>query len=174
VPGWAEDETIGNKLINARSETAREKPSFRAAFKRTRCVVPMTGFYEWRAMEGGKQPYFISRADDDAMLAAGLWEHWDGDERTRPLETFTILTTRANEALSALHERMPCLLEREDVGAWLGAGEDELERAEAVLRPAPDGVLRMHPVSTRVNSPKHDGPDLLERVEIEEQGGLFG
>lgn len=149
VPSWSKDRSIGPRLINARSETAAEKPAFRSAFARRRCVVPVSGFYEWQKREEGpKQPYYIYRADGEPLLFAGLWERWGKDDEI--LDTFTILTTEPNEMMSAVHDRMPCVLEREEVELWCGEYGNDSTRN--LLRSAADGVLTMHPVSTRVNN----------------------
>ena len=167
VPGWAKEHTIGAKMFNARSETVREKPAFRSAFARRRCVVPMNGFYEWKASAGEKQPWYVTRADGEAMLCAGLWEYWEGAGEGA-LETFSVITTTPNAFMSGVHDRMPCVLEPEMVGGWLSSGVDE---AQAMLVPAAEGVLRGHAVSKRVGNVRNDGPGLIEPAET--QGGLF-
>ena len=167
IPSWAKDASIGSRLINARSETAAGKPAFRSAFKQRRCVVPASGFYEWMKTGGAKQPYFITRADGQSLGLAGLWENWTDPDSGKELRTFTILTTDANEALKPLHDRMPVILEPEDVGRWLGErkkkGSDAAELTD-LLRPAADGVLALRPVSSRVNSPKNDDASVLDPV----------
>jgi putative SOS response-associated peptidase YedK len=163
VPFWADDPKIGYRLINARSESAASKAAFRDAFKKRRCLVLADGFYEWKKSGKTKQPFHIRRADGKPFAFAGLWERWqppDGE----PLETCTILTTTANATLSALHDRMPVILERPDRAAWLdpAAAKDDLQ---ALLRPLPDDALTAVPVSTYVNSPRNQGPQCLEAVE---------
>ena len=168
VPSWAKDPTIGNRMINARSETAAEKPAFRAAFRRRRCLVPADGFYEWRKLDDeAKQPMEIRLAGAGPFGMAGLWEHWespDGD-----LETFTILTCAANERLRAIHDRMPVILEREQWGRWLdpALGEDARDRdaLASMLDPYPADEIEAYPIGRRVNSPANDDPSLLDRVE---------
>ncbi|MFG0275004.1 MAG: SOS response-associated peptidase [Phycisphaerales bacterium] len=180
VPHWADDPSIGGRMINARSETASGKPAFRDSFRRRRCLVPADGFYEWQATEAGKRPMLIKRPDDQPLAFAGLWSVWrpkdapaDAPER---LETYTILTTSANSALRPIHERMPVILDARDFDDWLDPGAT-VEGLEALLRPCPDDALAMHQVSTRVNSPKHDDPSLIEPVGEEgepgEQRSLF-
>jgi putative SOS response-associated peptidase YedK len=153
VPSWAKDPAIGNRMINARAETVAEKPAFRAAFKRRRCVVLANGFYEWQAGQDGKQPWYISATDDRPVALAGLWEHWDkGDEL---LETCTLITTRANRFMTALHDRMPVVLDAANYCDWL-------ERPDpALLEPGPEDLLKAHPVSRAVNNPMHEGADLI-------------
>jgi putative SOS response-associated peptidase YedK len=154
VPSWARDPAIGNRMINARAETIAEKPAFRAAFKRRRCVVLADGFYEWQAGQDGKQPFYIHAADDRPLALAGLWEHWDkGDE---PLQTCTLITTRANRFMSELHDRMPVVLDAAHYRDWL-------ERPDpGLLEPGPEGLLKAHPVSRAVNNPKHEGEELIQ------------
>lgn len=165
VPSWAKDEKIGNRLINARSETAAEKPSFRAAMKQRRCLVPVTGFYEWQKRRGGsKQPFYIHRADGEPIALAGLWESWTNRDNGEVLETFTILTTTANDAIAALHDRMPVIVEPEDFQRWLDPSTKDAAALIDLLQPAADGVLTMHPVSSRVNTPKNDDASLIEPV----------
>ena len=139
VPSWAKDVSIGARMINARSETAAEKPSFRSAFKSRRCLVPASGFYEWVKGPGGKQPHFIHFTDARVFAFAGLWERWSKGE-SGPLDTFTILTTTPNDLIRDLHDRMPVILPRENYAEWL----------EPSPLP-PDRVLQLplaHPVST--------------------------
>lgn len=168
VPRWAKDRSIGSRLINARSETVTEKPAFRTAFRQRRCLVPADGFYEWRRTAAGKQPYFIHRADHTPLVMAGLWEQWQDPNGQESLQTFTILTTHANHFLSQLHDRMPVFIDRDRFDDWLnGDASDETSRA-TWLRPAAEDLLVMHPVSTRVNSPAHDEPTLVEPIALVE------
>lgn len=155
VPSWAKDMSIGSKMINARAETAAEKPSFRTAFKRRRCLIPATGFYEWQKLDGRKQPMYIQPVDG-LMSFAGLWEIWssaDGDV----LETCTILTTEPNDLMASIHNRMPVILDPEDYGTWLDP-DTKADLLMHLLRPAPVARLETYPVSTAVNSPANDGP----------------
>ncbi len=141
--------------INARAETVETSPMFRAAFRARRCLVPVSGFYEWQALDKKtKQPWYIYRADGKPLLFAGLWEL--GGEKDSARENFTIITTRANDFMGQIHDRMPVILEPEQAHAWLRAPE------AALLAPAADGVLTAHRVSTRVNSPKNNDPSLID------------
>lgn len=171
VPSWAKDLTIGAKMINARAETVAEKPAFRAAFRRRRCLIPASGFYEWqkplgeRGPRGPKQPFWIAAADGGLLTFAGLWENWsspDGDE----LQTCTIITTAANDSLAPIHHRMPVILDSGDFGAWLddGDGGTDLSVVQAMLRPASDAVTSAKPVSTRVNNVRNDDAQLIEAL----------
>ncbi|TVQ55544.1 MAG: SOS response-associated peptidase, partial [Phycisphaerales bacterium] len=140
VPSWAKDPSIGSRMINARSETAAEKPSFRSAFKRRRCLVPASGFYEWKKLDPGKkssakQPFYIYRADEQPLVMAGLWESWNDPESEKPLETYSILTTEANEQLRDLHDRMPVILEPEQFDAWLDPEQADAETLQSLLKP---------------------------------------
>lgn len=167
VPAWAKDPAIGNRMINARAETVREKPSFRAAFKRRRCGILADGFYEWRAVDGAKQPYFIARVDGQPFAMAGLWERWDRGEE--PLETCTIITTTANRQLGNLHARMPVIFSPAQLEAWLG--DSDPDQLQQMLRPCADELLQYWPVSRRVNSPANDGPELLDEVSTGQPAG---
>lgn len=173
VPSWAKEAKIGNRLINARGETVAEKPSFRAAFKRRRCLVPADGFYEWKKLDARtKQPYMIGLKNADAFAFAGLWETWKSPEEER-IESFTIITTTANEFLSDLHNRMPVILHEEDYDRWLDERNDDYESLQELLTSYPGDDMRTYPVSTVVNSPKNDRPECAEELK-EEDGTLFG
>jgi putative SOS response-associated peptidase YedK len=150
IPAWAKDAAIGSKLINARAETLQEKPAFRSALKYRRCIVPISGFYEWRRQGRGKQPYFIGGADGKPLSLAGLWEDWNG------LLTFTVVTVAANETIAAIHDRMPAILAPDEALAWLKTGDT------ALLKPCPSEALAAWPVSTRVNSPANNDSGLIE------------
>jgi putative SOS response-associated peptidase YedK len=158
VPSWAKELAIGNHMINARAESLAEKPAFRVAYRRRRCVVLATGFYEWRNTAMGKVPYFISGAAGQPLGFAGLWERWE--KTAHPVESCTIITTTANEALRPLHDRMPVIIAPDDLPLWLNAGAPESELHE-LLRPAPDALLAYREVSRAVNNPRTDGPELI-------------
>lgn len=160
IPGWAKDPAIGYKMINARSETAAEKPSFRNALKYRRCLVPISGFYEWQKVGKGKQPHYIHRADGQLLAVAGLWEHWQSPDGSE-IESCTLLTTTPNEVMRPLHDRMPVILQPEDYDLWLNPREVKSEPLLPLLRPFPDGFLAAYPVSTLVNSPSNESPHCL-------------
>lgn len=167
IPRWAKDAKIGSKLINARAETAHEKPAFRSAFTKRRCLIPADGFYEWKKQEsGGKVPHFIHPAEAERFAFAGLWESWRDPEDPdgEPLRTCVILTTAANQRLRALHDRMPVILPAEVWDAWLARDHDDVDALRGLLRPAPDDAVAFHPVSTSVNRPSVDHPGLIEPV----------
>ena len=164
VPRWAKDPGIGNKLINARSETVEEKPSFREAFRRRRCIIPADGFYEWKREGGWKQPFFFRLREDRPFGFAGLWETWEGEGHT--ITSCTILTTEANEVLRPVHERMPVILHPEDYELWLDADVRKLNLVKEVLRPYPASEMASHPVGIAINSPRSQGAALIERIPL--------
>jgi putative SOS response-associated peptidase YedK len=177
VPSWAESTAIGDKLINARAETITEKAAYKRAFARRRCIVPADAFYEWRPSKSTsskrppRQPYMVHRRDGDPMAFAGLWEIWrdpavgDDEDPDAWVRSCTIVTTTANELLEPIHSRMPVMLDEADWDAWLDPSNAELSELEALLRPAPDDWLAVHPVSARVNSPDNNDADLVRPVE---------
>ena len=160
IPSWSKDPSIGSRLINARAETAAEKPAFRSAFRHRRCLVPADGFYEWRKLDRGKQPFYIRMLDGRPFAFAGLWEQWKTPER-ETIETCTILTTDANDVLKPLHDRMPVIVSPGDYDAWLDAGLRDPEPLKPLLRPYPSEAMDSYPVSTLVNSPANDGPECI-------------
>ena len=160
VPRWAKDPSIGNRLINARAETVTEKPSFREAFTRRRCLVPMEGFYEWARRGDRKRPFYFHMRDGEPFAIAGLWERWEGEGG--PLESCTLLTTEANELLAGYHDRMPVILRSEDYDLWLDAGVRSAARLLPLLRPYPREEMTTYAVSLMVNSPSNDNPQCVE------------
>jgi putative SOS response-associated peptidase YedK len=161
VPYWADDPSIGNRMINARSEGVADKPAFRNSFRRQRCLVPTDGFYEWKKDGKLKQPFHIRRKDRHPFAFAGLWERWRGPAG-KLLDTFTILTTDANDLIRPLHDRMPVILDRKDFGLWLDPVVSDPTRLQPLLAPAPDGEMETIPVSRAVNSPAYDAADCIE------------
>lgn len=162
VPRWARDPSIGAKMINARGETLREKPAFRTAYRKHRCLVPADGFYEWMALPGGgKQPMHIAMADGRPFAFAGLTERWLGPDG-EPLDTCTIVTTGANALLAPVHDRMPVIVASDDYARWLDPGVDD---PADLVAPAPADRMSVRPVSTRVNNVRHDDPSLIVAVD---------
>lgn len=157
VPFWAKDPSIGNRMINARAETLADKPSFRNAYRKRRCLVLADGFYEWHRDGGSKVPWYISLPDRRPMAFAGLWERWTDKETGETLETATIVTTDANPFMAKLHQRMPVVLEPDTASRWLGMDDQLLGDYASVV---PD--LRAWPVSRRVNSPANNDASLIE------------
>ena len=178
VPSWAEDPGIGNRLINARSETVSQKPAFRSAFKRRRCLIAADGFFEWKrapsvAKGAPKQPSYIRLRDREPFAFAGLWERWAPREGTpgRVLETCTILTTSPNELMRPIHDRMPVILPPPDFDTWLDPRVHDEGALQALLGPFPADRMTATKVSTRVNSPRNDDAQCIQPVE--QQGGLW-
>lgn len=161
IPIWAKDSKIGNQLINARSETVAEKPAFRSAFKKRRCLVLTDGFYEWTKTPHGKAPVWITLKDQPMFCFAGLWENWK-DPAGKLLQTFTIITTNANELLTPVHTRMPVILHEQDFDRWLDPHTDDSAALAALLQPFPSGAMHYREVSTLVNSPRNDDPRCIE------------
>ena len=165
VPHWAKDVKIGYKMINARAETLASKPSFRSAFRTRRCIIPASGFYEWKKSGASKQPYYIYRKDGAPMALAGLWEQWEDPEKPgEVVESCTIITTEANAQVAELHNRMPAMLEREDFGLWLDSEQQSPKDLLPLLRPAREGILVLRPVSGYVNKPGNEGEDAIKEL----------
>ncbi|MFN3412669.1 MAG: SOS response-associated peptidase [Thermoanaerobaculum sp.] len=163
IPSWAKDPAIGNRLINARAETLGEKPSFRRALVYRRCVIPATGFYEWKLEAGTKVPYFFRLQSEKPMALAGLWERWQPPEGP-PMVSFTIITTEANEFMKAVHDRMPAILPQEALSVWLNPSARDAAVLQKLLKPAPPGWLLAFPVARNVNNPAYDAPDCIAPV----------
>ena len=156
IPSWSKDPTIGAKLINARSETVAEKPSFRSAFKQRRCLILADGFYEWRKQSGKKQPFYFRLENGSPFAFAGLWERWESEDSR--LETCTILTTEANQTVAQVHDRMPVILKADSYDRWLDPSQPPALLQE-LLRPYDSDLMTAYPVSLSVNSPRNDTPD---------------
>ncbi|MEW4564488.1 SOS response-associated peptidase [Bremerella sp. JC770] len=169
VPSWAKDEAIGNKMINARCETVDEKPAYRAAFKRRRCLVLADGFYEWQKQGSKKQPYLFQKKDSSPYGYAGLWETWKkGDQ---PLQSCTIITTTPNALVEDVHDRMPVILPERHIENWLNHEYDHVERLKSMLKPYPASEMKRYPVDPMVGSPKNDKPECVEPIKT--QDSLF-
>lgn len=163
VPSWAKDISIGNKMINARAETVSERPSFRAAFKRRRCLVLADGFYEWQKVGKSKVPMRIGLKSGEPFAFAGLWEVWkspDGED----ILSCTIITTNANEFMQSIHERMPVILPPDAEEAWTDPEFDDSDGLQALLKPYDPEVMTAYEVSTLVNSPRNNAPEVIEPV----------
>jgi putative SOS response-associated peptidase YedK len=163
LPSWVKDPKSFALLINARGESVTNKPAFRAAMKRRRCLIPADGFYEWKAVGGRKQPFFVRLKSGAPMAFAGLWECWTGPNGEE-LETAAIVTTDANRTLSAIHSRMPVIVPREGFDLWLNCAEVDAQTAAALIAPAPDDLLEAYEVSTAVNRTANDNAKLVERL----------
>ncbi len=163
VPSWAKEIKIGNRLINARGETISSRPAFRAAVKRRRCLVPATGFYEWKKGAEGKIPYYIHLKDNSMFSFAGLYEKWKAPDGSSVL-SYTIVTCPPNELAGRLHNRMPVILTQKAEERWLSDRELNDIEIEELLRPMPANAMDMHEVSIAINSPGNDSSDLIEPV----------
>jgi putative SOS response-associated peptidase YedK len=162
IPHWCKDPLGGRKPINAKCETVRDLPTFRDAYRSRRCMVPVDGFFEWKATKGqkAKQPYAIAMKDGTPFGLAGIWENWKEPSSGEWLRTFAIVTTDANELVAEIHDRMPVILARSAYERWLGEHPDPHE----LMRPFPAQLVRMWPISTRVNKPANDDPAILEPI----------
>jgi putative SOS response-associated peptidase YedK len=161
VPSWAKEKKLGARLINARAETVAEKPAFRTAFRRRRCLVLADGFYEWQTSQTGKQPFYFHLQDHQPFAFAGLWEQWQPPTGSL-LQTFTILTTSANTLLQAIHHRMPVILQPQDYDLWLDPEITAPEVLQPFLQPYSAEAMAAYPVSTAVNRPTHNKPECIE------------
>lgn len=162
IPGWAKDEKIGYKMINARAETAAEKPSFRTAFRKRRCLIPADSFYEWKRNGDVKTPMRIRLASGEPFAFAGLWESWKSPEG-KTVHSCTILTTEPNELMADIHDRMPVILPKSAEAKWLDPDLQDAEELQAFLVPYTAAPLEAHEVSPLVNSPRNNGPELIEK-----------
>ena len=160
VPHWSKDPTIGSRLINARSESLTEKPSFRSAFARHRCLIPADGFYEWDRQGTTKQPYYFTERNGELLAFGGLWESWTAPDGSL-LRTTSIITTQATGEVALIHDRMPLIIPLQDVVAWLTGTPEEVQK---LMRPASYGILRSWPVSRNVNRVQEEGSKLIEPI----------
>ena len=163
VPAWAKEPAKGAPLNNARAETVAEKPTFRDAYRRRRCLVPMNGFYEWQRSGTQKTPYYIRMQDAELFAVAGLYEYWPGN-LTSPMTTFAVLTTAANTLMEAIHDRMPVIVRRAAWDAWLDPQNRNAHGLDSLLQPYPTAEMHAHPVSSRVNSVRNDDDTLMEEA----------
>jgi len=165
IPMWAKDPSIGNRLINARGETVAEKPSFRGSFKYKRCLILADGFYEWKASPGTKTktPYFIHMKDRKPFAFAGLWDSWEGPDGSS-IKTCTIITTEPNELMEPIHNRMPVILHTRHYAKWLDTSPQTPDSLLSLIKPFPTDTMSAYPVSTLVNKPSNDKPELVVPV----------
>ena len=172
IPFWADDPSIGNRLINARAETIAQKPSFRDAFKKRRCLVPADSFYEWQKTDSGKQPTRIMLRSEEPFAFAGLWEHWKSPEG-QEIYSYTIITTSPNELVAPVHNRMPVVLPRDGEGAWLDPQTHPADLHE-LLQPFDATKMQLYPVTTLINSPSNNSPEVLQRANVGGGGSDVG
>ena len=161
VPFWSKNAKTKFPLINARSEGIETKPSFRGPFKHRRCIIPASGFYEWQKVGEHKQPYFIRPVDGRYFAVAGLWDHWQG-ENGEVINSCAIITTTANTIMREIHDRMPVILGKENLKTWLDPRVEQKDLLE-MLKPCPDSLMEIYPVSHKVNSPRINGPECVAR-----------
>ncbi len=164
IPWWAKDTKIGNHCINAKAETVHEKPAFRSAFKKRRCLIVADGFYEWKMLAGRKQPMWIGRKDNAPFAFAGLWEYWKA-ESAEAIESCTIITTEPTSLMSEIHNRMPVILPASAYDSWLDPASPDTALRELLAAPVQE-ELYSYPVSKMVNSPKNNRPELLEPIAV--------
>ena len=164
IPSWCKDPTGGRKPINAKCETVHQLPTFRDAYRNRRCIVPVDGFFEWKAIKGqrAKQPYAIAMKDGAPFGIAGIWENWKEPASGEWIRTFAVITTDANELVADIHDRMPVILAPEAYTRWLGDEPDPRD----LMRPFPAERMRMWPISTRVNKPENDDPSIVDPIEL--------
>jgi len=174
IPFWAKDPGIGMKMINARAETAAEKPAFRDAFSHKRCLVPASGFYEWQKIGKEKQPYFIRLRDEECFAMAGLWQRWESKDG-HTIESCNILTTDSNALMTPIHNRMPVIIDPHHFELWLDCARAAKDRLQQLLTPFPAHRMEAFPVSKSVNRPAHDAPDCVAPLPESSAGPeLFG
>jgi putative SOS response-associated peptidase YedK len=161
VPFWSKSLKTKYILNNARAKGIEKKASFREPLKRRRCIIPASGFYEWLRKGTQKQPYFIRRTDEGYMTMAGVWDHWENDD-DQEIDSCSIITTEANTLMLEIHDRMPVILDKNDLSIWLDPGTNQ-ERVLSMLKPCPNSWIEAYPVSSRVNSVKNNGPACLEK-----------
>jgi len=165
VPHWSKGPDNRYSMINARAESVHEKPAYRSAFRKRRCLIPAEGFYEWRSIEGSKQPYLIRREDGEPFTMAGLWETWNDKDGGEQIRSCTIIVTDANNLVSPLHDRMPVIVPPEHHAAWLDPSNDDTDQLRSLLTPAETAGWTTHPISKAVNNPRNDNAELLEPIE---------
>jgi len=168
LPPWAKDESMASKLINARSETVAEKPSFRSAIKKRRCLVPISGYYEWIVVEGQKknQPIYFSDRENRPIVLAGIYEKWTHPQSQQLFETFSILTTAANKMIEPLHDRMPVMLEEKDWDRWLDPTLTDPSQLVDLYQSRPWDNLQYWPVTTEMNSPRFNSPECIAPIDF--------
>jgi putative SOS response-associated peptidase YedK len=176
IPFWAKDAKVGQRMINARADSVTTKNAYKRAFLKRRCLIPADGFYEWQKLDDGpkpkKQPVYVERRDGEPIAFAGLWELWrpkDSDDESAWIRSCTIITTEPNETMAPIHDRMPVLLPPSAWSAWLDPANDDVDTLGQLLVPAPDELLQVHPVSTRVNNVRNDDSALIEPFDPAEE-----
>lgn len=164
IPHWAKDPSIGNKMINARMETLAQKVSFKHLLKGHRCIIPSTGFFEWKSDKGHKTPYAIQRIDGKPLAFAGLWSTWQSD-KDHIVQSCTIITTAANEIMQPIHHRMPVMLDDSQIEKWLAHNTTDIKEIISILQPIPSALLQAHPIGTFVNNPSNNSDICIKEVK---------
>jgi putative SOS response-associated peptidase YedK len=172
VPSWADDMAIGYKLINARSETVFEKNSFKRAIRTRRCLVPISGFYEWQSFGSAKTPFYITMADNKPFALAGIWEQWKNPDGSI-IETCAILTTTPNRLIETIHDRMPVILHPQEYSVWLDREVSDPATLKQLFKPYPAEVMTAFQVSSIVNSVRNDGEECIIKVDSQDDTGLL-
>jgi putative SOS response-associated peptidase YedK len=179
IPSWAKSAREGARMMNARAETVMTSPAFRSSFRTRRCIVPSDGFYEWRRpptaegsrrSKGRSQPFFLHPPEGAVLAMAGLWSVWKDPGSGTWVPSVAVITTRANQAVADIHDRMPVLLPREAWADWLDVSVGDADYLRSLLEPAPDDVLGIYPISTRVNDVRNEGPELIAPLDTEGKG----
>lgn len=172
VPSWADDPTIGIRMFNARVETLSQRPAYRAAVRRRRCIVPADGFYEWTAVSGRprKQGWYFQSIDGHPLAMAGLWETWQPAHDADTLHTCTVVTTDADDVVAPIHDRMPLMLSDDVIDAWLDPAINDPDDVRSAVASAHSPTLSVHAVGVAVNNSRNDGPDLISAVDPNSSG----
>lgn len=166
IPEWAKEAAVGYKMINARAETVADKPAYRTALRTKRCIIPASGFYEWRRSGKQKTPYYFYLRSQQLMALAGLWAEWRCPTDGQIIRSFTILTTTPNVLVQPMHDRMPVLLDQDGVDIWLDHTKVDIPLLQQLFRPFPADAMDAYPVSSYVNSPANEGPECIARVAV--------
>jgi len=164
VPFWSKEAKTKSPLINARADGIEKKPSFRGPFKHRRCIIPASGFFEWRLSDGHKQPYFIRPVDGGYFALAGIWDHWQGEDG-KAITSCAIITTEANTLMRDIHDRMPVILKRDNIAEWIEPNTGQRDLL-ALLGPYPDGLMEAYEVSSKVSNPRNNGPECVARSSL--------
>lgn len=166
IPSWADDEKVGNKMINTRAETLSEKPSFKKPFKRQRCIVPANGFYEWQTIYNKKIPFYVRTLDQDIFGFAGIYEQWQSLDKSTVINSYTIISTESNTLLQPLHDRMPVILEQKYFESWLDPVNSQTDELMKMLKPYPTERMSIYRVSTDVNDEQRNDPALIQPADV--------
>jgi len=165
IPFWAKDKKVGNRMINARAETITEKPAFRSAFKKQRCLVLMSGFFEWKEIKGSKQPYFIQQKNNSLLTVAGIWERWEDKQNNETLYSCSLITTDANPFMQNIHDRMPVIIKPEQYDEWLNQSNQNTSELQKLLHSYSRDDLKAHQVTASMSNARFKGKEAVQSVE---------